>query len=316
MKVVLETLPTLEPVTLAELKTQLRLDTGTIADNSTEIQSIYPGSHAITTGYTLIGDWGDVGGVTSTVNLFAGTNGVGGTVDVKIQESDNLTIINDWTGGAFTQVTESNDNTSYEKTYSGTKRYIRTVAHVAVAACEFSTLIQTWSIANTEDSLLEELITTGRLAAENDLNRKIMQQEWNYYISAWPLSDRIKIPFGSLQSVTTVLYKDINGVGYTLVENTDFIVEKNGEQCGFLILPSGVSWPQATLYPSNPIAITFVCGYATQADVPAAIKQAVKRWCVLNYADLGDGRPQNVIDGKTYEMLIDRAGRLYDRDFL
>ena len=51
------------------------------------------------------------------VRLIFWTNGAGGTVDVKLQHSDDGAAWSDVGSGAFTQVTESNDNAVYEKVY-------------------------------------------------------------------------------------------------------------------------------------------------------------------------------------------------------
>ncbi len=90
MKIVQYAAPTLEPITLSELKLHLRLDSETLAGNITTYQSIIPGSHAIANDYTTHAGTGvDVLGKTAVVNLNSGTNGATGTVDCKIQDSDD-----------------------------------------------------------------------------------------------------------------------------------------------------------------------------------------------------------------------------------
>ena len=269
-------------------------------------------------GYMALGTPVEVLGHTSVVYLTPVNNGAGGTVDVKIQESDVLTgPYTDWATGAFTQVTEANDTVIQEIQYTGVKKYIRTVAKTLVAACEFGTSIMVWEPNVSEDSMLEELITAARLSVENDTGKKIMEQTWDYYPKDWPEGDRIKIPFGNLTSVVSVSYKDSDGTTTTLTENTDYLVETNGEQCGFVVLPYQGSWPSSELWPSNPITIRFTCGYATQADVPKSIVQAVKRWCANNYMNRGDDVVgQSVSEDKTYLRMINTIGRLYDMDFI
>jgi len=70
----------------------------------------------------------------------SGTNGTSGTVDIKVQESDDSTSgFADIDGAAFAQITEDNDNTIYvgRLDLSGRKRYIQVVAVVDTAACDF-----------------------------------------------------------------------------------------------------------------------------------------------------------------------------------
>lgn len=322
MNVSLYTAPTLEPVTLAETKIAMGLDSGTFDGNLTLIQCLAYGSKAITTAYTHLGTAVEVLGKQAEVLLHCGTNAATGTNDTKIQECDTLAgAYTDWATGAFEQVTTANDNADFKKVYTGSKRYIRTASKVLLAACEFGTSILTNAPMVSEDDLINELIANGRLSVENDTSKRIMEQTWNYYPSRWPHGDRIKIPFGNLRNDAgkepIVKWKDTDGTEATLVADTDYFVETNGTQCGFIVLPYQGSWPSGTLYPSNPISIRFVTGYATQAEVPSTIKQALKKWCVNNYANKGDDVVGQVVtEDKTYPRQINLCGRLYDCDFL
>ncbi len=281
---------------------------------------------------------------------------------------------------------KANYGATYEKAYTGVKRYVRTIAKVLVADCSFGTSVIRSQASAVEDDLLNELITTARLDVENDTARAIMTQTWDYFPKDWPAGDRIKIPWGNLQSVTSVKWKDTDGVetnltktltafaassitpltktkvtcaahgfdegdtvyidgttsydGAWVVSNVttntfditmvfvaddatgtateDYIVETNGDQCGFVVLPDGGSWPSDSLYPSNPICIRFVAGYgATAASVPSTIKQAIKRRCVNLHANRGDDVVgQTVSEDKTYSRLINAVPKLWDQDFL
>ena len=391
----LVTPPTLEPVTISELRQHLNIDSGSIASDMTPYVSLPSGSYPIDyelltldaapggagflAGNTLIGvtsmetcvvvtvittktfivksrsgaftlgevigngivtaDQGsafptfvttynngfmalgtpvEVLGHTSVVYLTPVNNGSGGLVDVKIQESDVITgPYTDCSTGAFTQVTEANDTIIQEIAYTGAKKYIRTVAKTLVAACEFGTSIMVWEPNVSDDDFLNELITTGRISVENDTGKKIMEQTWNYYPQRWPRGDRIKIPFGNITSIESFTYKNSAGTTTTLVEDTDFLVETNGTQCGFVVLPYQGSWPSVELWPSNPITIQFICGYETQTEVPITIKQAIKRQCVNLYANRGDDVVGQVVTSdKTYGRLINLCGKLWDMDFL
>jgi uncharacterized phiE125 gp8 family phage protein len=305
--------PTLEPVTLNELKEHLRLDSGTFDGNLTLTQCLSYGSHAITTGYTHLGTGVEVLGKQAEVILHCGTNGATGTNDTKIQESDDNITFTDWTGGAFTQVTTANDNTDYKKAYTGTKRYIRTASKVLLAACEFGTSVLVNDAATAEDDLLEEILSAAREHVEDITRRALLTQTWDYYLDEWPATDFIKLPFGNLASVTSVSWKDTDGTETTLTVTTDYLVETNGEQCGRIVLPYGCTWPSGTLYPSNPIKIRFICGWTAAANIPHKIKAA----CKLIAADLYENREgqtlatMNYQENKTVQRLLASA-RLFD----
>jgi len=269
------TAPTIEPITLAELKTHLILDSGTFAGNLESTQSIAPGSHAVTVGYALIGTGVSVAGKQAVVYFHSGTNGATGTVDIKIQEYNGATWA-DWTGGAFTQVTTANDNATYEKAYTGTASQIRVLAQVLLAACEFGVSVVVNSATTSQDDDLTDLITDGREMVERITRRALLTQTWDYLLLDFPTENYITIPLGNLQSVTSITYKDTDGTSTTMTVTTDYLVEPNGDQHGRIVLPDGVSWPSETLYPSNPITIRFVCGWTTSALIPKAIKRAVK----------------------------------------
>lgn len=285
MQVQLKTAPTIEPITLAELKLHLRKDSETFDGNLTLSQSLSYGSHGVSAGglYTHTGTGVDVLGKQAEVFLHCGTNGAtggGGTVDTRIEESDQLaTGYTAWTGGAFTQVTTANDNADYKLPYTGAKQYIRTASKVLLAACEFGTSILVNAATTAEDSALERLRVAARKEAEQRTWRALLTQTWYYYLDSFPCKDFIEIPFGNLQSVTSIKYKESDWLTVAddvpMVLATDYLVETNGDQCGRIVLPYGESWPIFTPYSSNPITIEFVCGWTTAALVPEDIVTAI-----------------------------------------
>ncbi|MDD5169783.1 MAG: phage gp6-like head-tail connector protein, partial [Syntrophales bacterium] len=68
----------------------------------------------------------------------------------------------------------------------------------------------------------------------------------------------------------------------------------------------------ATLYPSNPIKIRFVCGWTTAALVPYRIKAAIKMICSKLYESRGeDVLGQTVTEDKAVDRLL-IGERLWD----
>lgn len=132
---------------------------------------------------------------------------------------------------------------------------------------------------------LESIISAGTDAIEDITSRKLFTQTWKYFIDSFPCTNYIKIPFGNLQSVTHIKYTDSSGTVTTMSVTTQYIVEKNGDQCGKIVLPYSVSWPSFTAYPSNPIEIQFVCGWDDVSDIPQKIKSAIKLMCGYLYAN-------------------------------
>ena len=105
--------PLIEPVSLQDMREHLRLDSGNLADNLVTVQSIAPGwKNFINDWTTHAGASVDVLGYSAVVNFEAGIFAASGTVDVKIQDSDDNITFNDWSPGVFTQVTTSGMLTS------------------------------------------------------------------------------------------------------------------------------------------------------------------------------------------------------------
>ncbi len=176
-----------------------------------------------------------------------------------------------------------------------------------------------------DDEWFSEILIAARMEVEKDTRRKLITQTIDFFPSRWPNSsdrypDRIRIPFGNLQTVTSVAYKDTAGTSVPLTLTTDYLVELNGDKCGYIVLPYGCSWPTTTLYPSNPITIRFVCGYGLASSVPRAVKQAIKRRCTDYDANRGEDSISNFsstsIPDKTYDRIILSVPPLYDEEFL
>ena len=137
------------------------------------------------------------------------------------------------------------------------------------------------------DTYIDGLITMARKDAESFLHRKLIQQTLTGYLESWPSGDSIVMPFGNLQSVTSVKYTDSNGDQSTW--SSDEYITATETEPGRIVLGYGESWPSVTLYPSNPIEIIFVAGYGDSGSyVPEPIRHAIKLILADKFANRED----------------------------
>lgn len=137
---------------------------------------------------------------------------------------------------------------------------------------------------NDDDDLIEALIVTAREVAETETRRALTPQTWQYILDAFPTNpqfslswqinqDQFKLPFPPLQSVTSIVYTDLNDVQAT-VPSSVYKVDAASEPARIALRPGQV-WPQVTLTTIAGVVVTFVTGYPTPAAVPQSIKQGM-----------------------------------------
>jgi len=160
-----------------------------------------------------------------------------------------------------------------------------------------------------QDVKVGNIIKEATEHVEHITRRAIMTQTWDYFLDQFPSCNYITLPFGNLQSVTSIVYKESDWAtaadDVTMTPTTDYLVETNGTGFGRIVLPYAGTWPSVTFYPSNPIKIRFVCGWTTQALVPFTIKSAVQLVC----ADLFEMRGEptigaTVVENKAVDRLL------------
>jgi len=118
----------------------------------------------------------------------------------------------------------------------------------------------------TDDTLLNAQILTAVYFAENATFRRLVSQTWNLYLNSWAGHDPNRyfprgfyIPFGQLQSVSHIKYTDTDE-DQTTWADTEYDVDTYDEP-GAVVLAYNKSFPAASLYPTNPIEVQFVCGF-------------------------------------------------------
>jgi len=263
--------PTIEPVTLAEVKTHLRLDTGTFADSIGSTACLVPDAYAITPAYGIIGTGVDVLNKSALVQISVGTVAAGATLDYKIQESNTLgSGYTDWLGTTYTQITAAG---TYEKQYTGIKTYIRIVCTVAVGAIDFGCSVITGNYMTDDDTYISSLITTARKICENYQRRAYITRTYALTLDDWPCSP-FELPMPPALTISSIVYTDTAGTATTWAA-TEYQLDASGF-VGRLAPAYGYSWPSTTLRELAGITITYTAGYgATAASVPEEIRHAI-----------------------------------------
>lgn len=123
-----------------------------------------------------------------------------------------------------------------------------------------------------DDFYILGLIESATAQIENITRRGLLTQTWKAFADGWPDDGYFTLPFGWLQSVTSVKYTDSDG-DETTWGATNYISDTDSDP-GRVVLGYNKTWPTATLYPSNPIEIEFVCGKIASSSVPQPIKSA------------------------------------------
>ena len=138
-----------------------------------------------------------------------------------------------------------------------------------------------------DDTLLVTIEKAARRHIERRTKRALITQTWDLFLDDWPYSgdnrqtvklldpgDYFEFPWGKLQSVTHVKYKDSDG-DQTTWDSSDYIVDINADP-GRLVLADSASWPTGALYPTTPIVARYVCGYGDAgSDVEPDLIQAI-----------------------------------------
>lgn len=114
----------------------------------------------------------------------------------------------------------------------------------------------------SDDSLIRAFIDMAGAQVENVTNRRLLSQTWQAYLEEFPSGEEIILPYGQLQSVTSIKYRDKDGTWQTM-DTDDYVVDTVREP-GRVVLADSASWPTDTLYPGMSVQIEFVCGYGAQ----------------------------------------------------
>jgi uncharacterized phiE125 gp8 family phage protein len=139
-----------------------------------------------------------------------------------------------------------------------------------------------------QDSYVDTLIKTARIAVERYLNRALITTTFKGYADKW--AEEFYLPFAPLQSVTSVSYYNTAGT-LTLLNNTSNASYwvSTADEPGEIEFVYDFVGPELQEGRPNAIEIVFVGGYGATADsVPEPIKHAMKLLISNYYEHTGD----------------------------
>jgi uncharacterized phiE125 gp8 family phage protein len=122
-----------------------------------------------------------------------------------------------------------------------------------------------------EKGYADSLAIAAREWVENRNGIAVMTQTWETKYDGW-WDGVLDLPYPPLQSVSSIKYLDLNGALQTL-DPANYVVLNGSPIAQIAWAPSAVR-PALSQLPGS-VTVRFVAGNATQASVPATIKQAI-----------------------------------------
>lgn len=119
-------------------------------------------------------------------------------------------------------------------------------------------------VTTDQDDVIVELIKACRMYAENYCKRAFVTQTLRWSSQCLPDNGRILLPRPPLQSVTGITYTDLNGDRQT-VDPTLYAVATDSEP-GVVYPVYNEVWPSSRNYDPDAWQVTYVAGYAAQAQ--------------------------------------------------
>ena len=331
MALKLITAPTLEPVSLAELKAFLRIDSGsaepppgviTAALKSTPAAgNVEAGVHRYRATFITADGETDGGAISAAVTV----------ADKAINGQISLTGIP--IGGVG--VTQR----KIYRTAAGGSSYLylatlsnNTATTYTDNTADASLGAECPSVNTTGDPLLNAFISAARAEAETRTSRQLITATWELYLDRfsthpqhkvpgpnqglyqqWPygyMPDHeylghhhvgggqvLKIPLPPLQSITSITYLDSAGVSQILAP-TAYRVDAVSSP-GRVTPAYGTSWPDT--YPvSNAVVIRFVAGYG---DAAANVPQKIRQWIMAMVGSMNENRETVMISPSTLTLV-------------
>jgi uncharacterized phiE125 gp8 family phage protein len=133
----------------------------------------------------------------------------------------------------------------------------------------------------SDDSLVGALITSARSTAEKYINKLIVQQTVTMTMDSLPCGIGFKLPYGPVQSVTSITLTDNTGTTTTW-NPSNYIVDLSGQR---IVYATAATFP-SSYNVANAVVVTYVAGYGLLTDmsgVPSGIVQAIRHLISASY---------------------------------
>lgn len=132
------------------------------------------------------------------------------------------------------------------------------------------------------DSDILAMITDATRLVEHETGQCVMAQTWELTLAAFPAAFRpTRLP---VASVTSLKYTDGSGLLQTLAPSA-YTLDNTDAFGPAQVLPAyGTSWPVSRAQ-INAVALRYVTGYATAAEVPSQIKRQIKIFVAMMIDD-------------------------------
>lgn len=167
------------------------------------------------------------------------------------------------------------------------------------------------SANTTSDPQIAMWITAARQLAEGFTNRPLITQVWKLIADTWPWGDGFFDLLPNLQSVSSVQYLDVTGTQQTLDPSTYVVSTPTGPRAGRgrITLAYAKYWPPI-LVQRDVVTVQMVVGYGdTRASVPTDIKIAQ----LLTIGTWHKNRQDQTIVRGTADQLPRNAERMLTR---